>query len=107
MFLAMERVTSVVAKSADAVLAAIAEQKEMERQNVAPVIPMGAVEEMGIQEKKVRSVAHAVVSRENSDEILEQKVNEPAASGPSSRKRPLIEEDNSKQTKKIPMKPKA
>lgn len=107
MFLAVETVISAVDKSADAVLAAIAQQNEMmkrERQDVAPVIPSGAVEveEMGIQETKVGAVAHAVVSRENSEEILEREVNEPSPSGPSSRKHRLEEEDNSKQTKKIP-----
>lgn len=101
--LAVEAVTLAAANSADAVLAAIAEQEDRmnrERPAIAQLMPMAAVEEMGIQGRTVRAVAPAVVSRENSEEILEHEEKKPSPSGPSSPRRRLIEQDNSRETKK-------
>jgi vacuolar-type H+-ATPase subunit H len=97
MFLGLE---TACAASADAIFAAVAEEKGRMKQEIradTPVVVAG--EEMRNRVTQVRAVA-AVVSRENSEEIQE-KADEPSSSprSPSNRKRKLIVKDNNAETK--------
>lgn len=101
MFLAVESVTSAAAACADAILAAVEEQKERVNRETRAVdtIVLDADEEVGNRATEVRAVLPRTVTRENSEEILEQ-VNETSPCTRFKHKRRLIVHGYNDETKK-------
>lgn len=97
MFLAVESITSVTAACADAILAAVFEQKERVNRETSAVdtIFVDANEEM-----RNRVIGARAVTRENSDEIVQQKVNDTSICRSSKHKRKLIVQGYNEETKK-------
>lgn len=101
MFLAVESVTSAAAACADAILAAVLEQKaRINRETRAvDIIELDADEEMRNRTTEDRADAPLTVTRENSEETLEQ-MNETSPSSHSKYKRALKVQEYNEETKK-------